>query len=314
VLSNSPVTAKSSLVGKYLIRDFEALSGIKAHTIRIWEQRYGILKPDRSQTNIRQYNDDDLRYLLNISLLNRNGMKISALAKMKRAEIEEKVKSITSTNFEYSNQIDALTLAMAQFNEAEFERIINMNIAHLRFETAIEEIVFPFLRKIGVMWQTGSINPAQEHFMSNLIRQKLIVAIDRIENEVEKVRPKTILFLPEGELHELPLLYLNYLLKRNGHHVMYLGQNVPFNDLEQVDSVFRADYVFSIFTSYPRQLQVAAYVHRLSKIFPRSRILLSGFLIFKSKLKFPANIRTVMEIKDLREIIGNGLIPSNRKG
>src|SRR4030095_4160747 len=144
-------------MGKYQIKDFEALSGIKAHTIRIWEQRYGILKPQRSTTNIRQYNDDELKHLLNISTLNRNGFKISHLAQMGRAEIEEKVKGITATNFDFPNQMNALTMAMVDMNEMEFERVLNVNIAQIGFDTTIENIVFPFLHQLGLMWQTGGI-------------------------------------------------------------------------------------------------------------------------------------------------------------
>ncbi|MEO6168279.1 MAG: MerR family transcriptional regulator [Chitinophagales bacterium] len=292
-----------TVMGNYHIKDFEALSGIKAHTIRIWEQRYGILKPSRSDTNIRQYNDDELMLLLNVSLLNRNGYKISQVAKMKREEIEEKVRTITTTKFEYANQIDALTISMVQLNEDEFERVINMNIALVGFEVVIEQIVIPFLRNIGVMWQTGSINPAQEHFMSNMIRQKLIVAIDRIEVRKSKVVSRTLLYLPEGELHELGLLYINYLLRKNHHHVMYLGQNVPLRDIEKVATLFHPDQVFSIYTSYPSPAHLTSHIVKLAKMLPGSQIYLSGYLIFANKIKTPSNVHLVKEIQDLRAII-----------
>lgn len=290
-------------MGNYHIKDFEALSGIKAHTIRIWEQRYGLLKPTRSETNIRQYNDDELTLLLNISLLNRNGIKISHVAKMSRAEIEEKVRKITTTKFEYANQIDALTIAMVELDEDEFERVINMNIALVGFEMAIEQIIFPFLRNIGIMWQTGSINPAQEHFMSNLIRQKLIVAIDRMESTKSKTAGKALLYLPEGELHELGLLYINYLLRKNQWRVMYLGQNVPLRDLVKVADIFRPDQVFSIFTSYPSSANLINHIAELSKMLANSQIYLSGFIICNNKLKVPRNVILVKEIRELRTMI-----------
>lgn len=290
-------------MGRYVIKDFEALSGIKAHTIRIWEQRYGILKPSRSETNIRQYNDDELRHLLNISLLNRNGFKISRMAKMGRAEIENEVRSITATNFEYSNQIDALTMAMIELREDEFERIISMNIARLGFEDAMEQIVFFFMRKIGIMWQTGSIHPAHEHFISNLIRRKLIVAIDRTESVKANDKNRSLLFLPEGELHELALLYLYYLLRKNHHRVLFLGQNVPFRDVEAVSAQFKPDYVFSIFTSYPSIASVGNYIIKLSKALRNSKIYLSGYLICQNKIKAPANIHFVKEMHDFRMLI-----------
>src|SRR4029078_7204054 len=166
-----------------------------------------ILKPERSTTNIRQYNDDELKHLLNISTLNRNGFKISHLAQMGRAEIEEKVKGITATNFDFPNQMNALTMAMVDMNEMEFERVLNVNIAQIGFDTTIENIVFPFLHQLGLMWQTGGINPAQEHFISNIIRQKIIVHIDKTKERFTEYAAKSLLFLPEDELHELSLLY-----------------------------------------------------------------------------------------------------------
>lgn len=290
-------------MASYHIKDFEALSGIKAHTIRIWEQRYGLLKPSRTDTNIREYNDDELTLLLNISLLNRNGYKISQVARMKRQEIEEKVRSITSTNFEHANQVDALTIAMVEMDEAEFERVLSINIAHLGFEAAMEEMVFPFLRNIGIMWQTGSVNPAQEHFISNLIRQKLIAAIDRVEVDKNKMISKSLLYLPEGELHELGLLYLNYLLRKNNHLVMYLGQNVPFRDIATVIDIFKPNQVFSIFTSYPAKATIQEYVGKLAALLPAGKIYLSGYLIYTEQIKVPKNVYLAKEIKELKAII-----------
>ncbi|MBK9733370.1 MAG: MerR family transcriptional regulator [Chitinophagaceae bacterium] len=292
-------------MANYHIKQFEALSGVKAHTIRIWEQRYGLLKPTRSDTNIRQYNDDELTLLLNISLLNRNGFKISQVAKMKQAEIEDKVRSITSTNFEFPNQVDALTLAMVELDESEFERVISINIAHLGFEAAMEQIVFPFLRNIGILWQTGSVNPAQEHFISNLIRQKLIVAIDRLEVVRSSAVSKTLLYLPEGELHELGLLYLNYLLRKKQHHIMYLGQNVPLRDVEKVSSVFKPNQVYSIFTSFPAPVELSGYVSKLAKLFPKCKIFLSGYIICTNTIKAPRNVQLINAISDLKGIIDN---------
>lgn len=290
-------------MASYHIRDFEALSGIKAHTIRIWEQRYGLLKPTRTDTNIRQYSDDELLMLLNISLLNRNGFKISQLAKMQRSEMEEQVRIITSSNFEHVNQVDALTMAMVELDEAAFDRIININIAQAGFESTMEMVVFPFLQKIGIMWQTGSVNPAQEHFISNLVRQKLIAAIDRLQLEKEKLISKSLLFLPEGELHELGLLFLNYLLRKNNHHVLYLGQNVPFRDIEKVVTLFRPNQLFSVFTSCPVPMQLSAYVSKLSKLLPKGRIYLSGNLLLRQKIKLPANVELIREWAAIKSVI-----------
>ena len=163
----------------YSIKDLEKLSGIKAHTIRVWEQRYGLLEPKRTKTNIRYYQDEDLRFLLNVALLNKNGLKISKIAELEKEEVAEKVAAISEINFEYGTQLDALTLSMIEMDEYKFDRIINTNIDQLGFERTMLEIIYPFLDKLSVLWLTGSINPVQESFITYLIRQKIIAAIDR---------------------------------------------------------------------------------------------------------------------------------------
>ncbi|MBA3648381.1 MAG: MerR family transcriptional regulator [Chitinophagales bacterium] len=287
-------------MAKYLIKDLEALSGIKAHTIRIWEQRYGILRPLRTETNIRQYNDDELRLLLNISFLNRNGFKISRLTQMSVAEMEEKVKNISYTDFEYHNQMDALVLAMVQMNEFKFEKIVNLNIVELGFEITFERILFPLMRKIGVMWQINTVNPSHEHFISNLIRQKLISAIDRTD-PVHQAVSKALLFLPEGELHELSLLYLHFILKKRSVHVLYLGQNVPIEDLVRSCSLFKPNFMFGIFTSSPYEEKIPSYLSKLSKAFPKCKIYLSGFRMVYYKKNLPANIKIFKEISEIKD-------------
>ena len=291
-------------MARYLIKDFEALSGIKAHTIRIWEQRYGILKPRRSDTNIRHYNDEELKALLNISLLNQNGYKISKVAKMGMSEIAEKVKNITVMSFDYPNQINALTRAMVEMNEMEFEKVLNVNIAQLGFEFAIENIVFPFLHQIGVMWQTGSINPAQEHFTSNLVRQKMIVNIDLLRRTQANVAAKSLLFLPEGEFHELSLLYFDYQLRKHHHHIMYLGQNVPMMDIEMVAESFKPDLAFSVITQRPAEKHLQDYVTTLSKSLPKTKIFLTGYRVLQSKkLHLPKNIRLLQNAGEIHSVV-----------
>ena len=197
----------------YSIRDLEKLSGIKAHTIRIWEQRYGIIEPQRTKTNIRYYEDDDLKFLLNIALLNKNGIKISKIAKMSKGEVAEKVAAISEINFEYGTQLDALTISMIEMDEFKFDRIVSTNIQQLGFERTMLEIIYPFLDKLSLLWLTGSINPVQENFMSYLIRQKIIVAIDNEPLPSNKSSNKFMVYLPEGERQELSLLFMHYLLK-----------------------------------------------------------------------------------------------------
>lgn len=277
---------------QYAIKDLERLSGIKAHTLRIWEQRYGILKPERTDTNIRYYTGEDLKRILNISLLNNNGFKISKIAKLPDDEIIKQAQSILNNYTKEIDQIDNLVLCMMEMNEAKFEKIISNCIIHFGFESTIEKIVFPFMRQIGNMWQIGMINPAQEHFISHLVRQKIIVGIDGLFPE-PLANPKTfLLYLPSNELHELGLLYCNFLVKAKGHRCLYLGQSVPFIDVLSVADVVPADVIVTVFTNRPEGISVQDYLNNLSKAFPNSQIMVSGRVFFdiNDPIALPKNV------------------------
>ncbi|MFY7911452.1 MAG: MerR family transcriptional regulator, partial [Emticicia sp.] len=163
-------------MSNYSIKDLEQLSGIKAHTLRIWEQRYNIINPKRTDTNIRTYDDNDLKLVLNIALLKDHDYKISEIAKLSLEELSKEVLAISDKQLNYPDQIHALTIAMIDIDEERFEKIMSTNILQFGFENTMINIIYPFLSRIGTLWVTGSIGPAQEHFITNLIRQKIIVA------------------------------------------------------------------------------------------------------------------------------------------
>ena len=199
---------------RYSINDLEKITGIKAHTIRIWEKRYEVVTPKRTPTNIRYYNDEDLLRLLNISTLNKHGFKISDIVSMSPDEMCEKIRDISRTSTDFEGQINSLIVAMIELKEEVFEKVLSSTILKIGFEKTVTQVLYPLLEKIGVLWQIGTINPAQEHFLTNLIRQKMIVAIDG-QNESPAADAKTfLLFLPEKEWHELGLLFYSYLLKK----------------------------------------------------------------------------------------------------
>ncbi|MBL7883366.1 MAG: MerR family transcriptional regulator [Bacteroidia bacterium] len=283
-------------MAKFSIKDLEALSGIKAHTLRIWEQRYGILKPERTDTNIRYYCNEELKQLLNITLLYNHGFKISKIASLDGKSIVAEVNKIIDAQILPSDQIDSLIIAMVEFDEKRFEKIISNTILHHGFSHTIEKVIYPFLNKIGVMWQTGSINPAQEHFISNLIRQKLIVAIDGIVMPEISDSKRFVLFLPDLELHELSLLYISYLLKQRGHHVIYLGQSIPYLDLQKVVEIRKPEYLVSVFTH--KMADPARYLKDLSKSFSKQKILLSGVQLAGLTDKAPTNIKLFKSPED----------------
>ncbi|MBL7773332.1 MAG: MerR family transcriptional regulator [Chitinophagaceae bacterium] len=233
---------------KYSIKDLESLTGIKSHTIRIWEKRYGLLTPQRTDTNIRHYSNEELRKLLNVSFLVQHGFKISHIAEMPDVDLGEKVKSLNVGSGDSNSFIDTLILGLIDLNEMVIQKtLLNATVKH-GFEKTITEIIFPFLHRIGTMWQTGSINPAQEHFISNIIRQKLLAATDGIDTPVDSRLPKTVLFLPDNEMHEFGLLFYNYALRKRGFPVVYLGQAVPTSDLVRIIEITKADVLLGLLT------------------------------------------------------------------
>ncbi|GAB3526744.1 MerR family transcriptional regulator [Pontibacter brevis] len=288
-------------MAQYTIKELEHLSGIKAHTIRIWEQRYNILNPKRTDTNIRYYDDADLKSLLNISLLNERGYKISKIAQMEPEQIVKKVTQLCDAPCECSHHVSALVSAMVDMDEVKFEKQLSTATLQLGLHQAMEQVIYPFLHKIGILWQTNNITPAHEHFVSNLIRQKLIVAIDGQVLRRKENSPTYLLYLPEGELHELVLLYMNYILRANGQHVVYLGQNLPFKDLELTYEQFKAEYICTVMTSLPERDQVQGYLDRLSRRFSQSTIYVCGIQAQHDFLVFPENVKRLTCMQDLVE-------------
>ncbi|TAE76003.1 MAG: MerR family transcriptional regulator [Bacteroidetes bacterium] len=287
----------------YSIRDLEHLSGIKAHTLRIWEQRYNIVTPKRTDSNIRYYDDEDLKLILNISLLKDNDHKISHIAEMSPEDMKNEVFRITDKSTKADEQVQALTLAMIDLDEERFEKLIGTNALQMGFERTMLQVIYPFLIRIGFLWQTGAINPAQEHFITNLVRQKLIVAIDGQVIHPEKNASKYLLYLPEGEMHELSLLFANYIIKTRNHKVIYLGQSLPFVDLERVCKLHQPEYIMTIVTAAPIEEGMQNYINRLSNTFPTSTILMSGYKVVGQDWKTPENVTLINKIEDLIDLV-----------
>lgn len=297
-------------MANYSIKDLEQLSGIKAHTLRIWEQRYDLINPKRTETNIRYYDQDDLKLILNVSLLKDNGLKISKIAEMTREQLNQAILNISDENTNFADQIYALTLCMIDLDEQGFENIIGSSTLKYGFERTMMGLVIPFLSKIGVMWLTNSINPAQEHFISHLIRQKIMVAIDGVPNNNRSTAKKYMLFLPEGELHELILLFANYLIKSRGGKVIYLGQTLPLSDLKMAYELYEPGYLITVLTGKPQNLGVTEYLENLSATFPKSKILISGRQVVGQDLKLPYNIQCMASLNDLINFVEENSTPS----
>lgn len=286
---------------EFSIKDLESFTGIKAHTIRIWEQRYGLLAPDRSDGNVRRYTDKDLKFLLNVSLLSNIGYKISTIAKMSELEIQDAIQqhSVKESNEHHAMHI--LKISMLNYDESLFNQSIDQLIQEIGLERTFTEVLMPFMRQIGFMWQASVICPAQEHFISALVRQKILSQIDGIRESTVKDQPAFILYLPELEIHEISLLMTHYVLRKKGLRSVYLGQSVPFEDLKQVYQRL-GDVVFvSIFTTNPSSVLISDYLNKTARVFGETncRFLLTGNNLQGVKSPDPGIISIFRNLEDL---------------
>jgi MerR family transcriptional regulator, light-induced transcriptional regulator len=253
---------------EFSIKDLENFSGVKAHTIRIWEQRYNLLAPDRSDTNIRKYSDKDLKLLLNVSLLNSLGYKISKIAEMDEKEINRIIAENTKSDKDENHLMHVLKIAMLNYDEALFNTVCEPYIQMHGLEKAYGELFIPFMMQIGFWWRSGAICPAQEHFISGLVRQKLYGELDKLP--LPKANPDKkpfVLFLPELEIHELSLLMTHYAIKHAGLVSVFLGQSVPFEDLKEVFHRLGPAHFVTIVTTSPPALLMADYLKKITNAF-----------------------------------------------
>jgi len=288
-------------MAKYSIKDLEHLSGIKAHTIRIWEKRHGIIAPRRSSTNIRSYDDHDLKKIISVSMLNNQGIRISKIADMTGDEINRRVTEIAELRSNAALNIDQLLIAMVDLEEELFERVLGNFVVRFGFEKTILEVIYPFLQKIGILWQTQAITPAQEHFISNLIRQKVIVAIDGLPI-ASKASRKALLFLPEGETHEMGLLFYHFQARNCGYRTYYLGQNVPHEDLATIVESHKPDLLITSITSPPFE-PIERYFKRLATDFPDYTVLASGLQVQRYQGLKVGNVQTFLTADQLKQLL-----------
>ena len=285
-------------MGDYKIKDLETLTGIKAHTIRIWEKRYNLLEPIRTDTNLRVYSDKDLQDILLINLLNRNGYKISKIADLSRSERvsrADKIKTYDSAE----TSINKLIYALIEIDELAFDEIINRLIHEHGVERTFSNFLVPFLDRIGVMWLTDSISVAQEHFISMLIRQRLIIEIDKLQSPQESYFKTALLYLPENEWHEIGLLYYHYVIKKNGWRVFYLGQSTPIVGVKEVCEKKNIDLIVSAWISNFDSELVGAHYDQI-RSFYKGRIAIGGG---QSSLFDGLDIVKISKLSDIESLI-----------
>lgn len=289
-------------MSSYSIKDLEQVTGIKAHTIRIWEQRYNFLQPSRTETNIRSYSSEELKTILNVSLLNKYGFKISHIDKMSADQIEEKILSLNQIDAIKERVVNVLIKEMVSLNMHAFEKQLDIYIGQKGVDKTITEIVFPFLERVGILWMTNHINPAQEHLATNLLRQKIILGIERLP-AVSEHNKNVILFMPEGEYHEIGLLFVYFLFKQEGIYVNYIGANVPMKDLVYLTAVKKPNYVFCHLTSPSKVFKIDRFLTQLGQLSNTTRVMLSGLFMKDYKGKLSDNIAVKKSLAEVIQLI-----------
>jgi len=286
---------------QYSINELESLTGIKAHTIRIWEKRYGLLKPERTDTNIRHYSNEELRKLINVTTLYNGGMKISHIVNLSEQEINLKISElITNSQTEqtviYEPYIGNLINASLNFDEVSFEKNFSNAILRYGLANTYQFILLPMLQRIGILWNTEKMNPAQEHFISNLVLQKIYSAIDGLQPSTES-NEKWLLFLPQHEFHEIGLLVANYLLRNAGKKVIYLGSRVPYDALLQTAQINKPTHLMLVIVRNQPIEELQEYLDKLAIDFKDSKIKIAGnpFLLSQANIKKPISLIESLE-------------------
>ncbi len=290
-------------MNRFSIRDIENLTGIKAHTIRIWEQRYGILQPKRTATNIRYYDALDLKLALRISLLNNYGYKISRIHEMSEDDMNALIQKINDRDFKLQVLVNELLETTLAMDIDRFERLVNEYMRKYGIEQTIEQLVFNFLEKVGIMWMTDRIFPAQEHMMSNVVYRKLALAIENLPPKEADASPSVLLFLPEGEIHDIGLMYVNYLLRKYEKNPIYLGANSPIKEVKLVVDAKQPDYLYVHLTSVTSEFDVNKYLQKLHNAFPDSKIMVSGSLLRSTKHVPIPNVKLLFTLQEVRDTL-----------
>tara|TARA_Y100001963_G_C6722364_1_gene419720 strand:- start:341 stop:1252 length:912 start_codon:yes stop_codon:yes gene_type:complete len=300
----------NSIKTNFSIKDLENLSGIKAHTIRIWEKRYNLFKPNRTDTNIRYYSTASLQKILNISFLNKNGYKISKIASLDENEISSLVKEIAESKDPNNHSINLLKLAMINFDQSLFNKTFYKLEEEMSFKTIFFDVFIPLLDHIGLLWQTDTITPAHEHFVVEIIKKKILVETEKAYkiNTPDLSQKPYALFLPDNEMHELGLLFTNLELTLKGKHVIYLGQSVPIKSLEFLLTKHKDITFISNFTVSPENENVENYLNNFSSTLLKNnkcKFLVSGRLLGTKPNISNSNIKTFESTKDLIDHINN---------
>jgi len=288
----------------FSIKDLENISGVKAHTIRIWEKRYNLLQPKRTETNIRHYDLHNLQKLLNISFLNNNGFKISKIAALDESELVPKTRELAFLGKSDSQAIIAFKLAMLNFDQTLFYNTYNGLLEEKTFRQIFYDVFLPLLYDLGMLWQTNSITSSHEHFLTVHIKQKILIHIERLQSIDPRPSDKTfVLFLPENETHDLGLLFINYEILNLGYHTIFLGENIPLDNLKHINKLYDDITYISYFTVKPSENSIQKYLKKFSKHYLKNSNKKAKLIGYKTRNinpnKIPNQIKLYSKIEDL---------------
>lgn len=290
----------------FTIKDLENISGIKAHTIRIWEKRYNLLEPKRTETNIRYYTPKNLTKLLNIVLLNNNNFKISKIAEMSDEVITLQSRELAFSVAVNDEAINSFKVSMFQFDKILFNNTYNKLLHKKTFREIFKDVFVPFLEHIGMLWHTDTLLPAHEHFISNLIAQKIQINTEKLQYNINNTNKTYVLFLPENEIHELGLLYLNYELVLRGFHTIYLGQSLPLNNLNYFLESEREICFISSLTIQPYDDKIEEYFKEIEEVMQntKNQFIAVGRKVEKIKhLQLDSSIELYDSIPELLKVL-----------
>jgi DNA-binding transcriptional MerR regulator len=295
----------------YSIRDLEHLTGVKAHTLRIWESRYALMQPKRTKTNIRYYSDEDLRKILNVSTLVQMGWRISQVAALSDDSLAEEVLRAKAYEGDYKAEVRDLKDAMLRFDDDAFRRTMHHSISTYGFDATLQGVLRDFMEQLGFLWQTNTISILHEHFASSLIKQKLFQAIDQLPDKARPEAESVVLYLPSNELHELGLLYLNYWLRKKGFRVIYLGQSTPVKYVRELASLQKLDYAITVLTTQPEDDALRPYLLELIEIQEDfgTQFILTGFRLNNFNLNGEAGKICIMDgVEAIKNYMGSKVL------
>ena len=293
----------------YSIKDIEEITGVKAHTLRIWEKRYDIIKPERTKTNIRYYTEEHLKYILNLTFLNNNGYKISQIAGMTDVEMKEHTSRLSNTTGEtLEDQLDLLTIGVINMDDNTVNFVLDKYIEEHGFAKTMDLLINPFLEKLSAFWISGTIKSVHEGFISEILRQKTAVELQKLKQPDSKQK-KIMLYLGKDEPQALSLIFLQYLLRSKGLNAVLVGFDLTIKDVLDAYQIINPDYIYTIINQEVKDHSLDTYINYISKSIKESTFIISGYLISSAKMNLPDNCESINEMDKIVDFFMNAVTP-----